>query len=65
VNAITALVELQSVLRSSRDMALRDLEQARQREAMMAEETRRLRARLARYEGYEPDELKGMDRGAG
>ncbi len=59
VNAIAALVELQSVLRQSRDMALRDLEQARQREAMMAEETRRLRAKLARYE------LEDMDRGAG
>jgi hypothetical protein len=59
VNAIAALVELQSVLRESRDMALRELEQARQREAMMAEETRRLRAKLAQYE------LKGMDRGAG
>lgn len=59
VNAIRALVELQSVLRDSRDMALRELEQARQREAMMAEETRRLRAKLARYE------LEGMDRGAG
>jgi hypothetical protein len=50
VNAIRALVELQSVLRESRDMALRELEQARQREAMMAEETRRLRARLSHYE---------------
>jgi hypothetical protein len=53
VNAIRALVELQSVLRESRDMALRELEQARQREAMMAEETRRLRARLAHYEQAE------------
>ncbi len=59
VNAIRALVELQSVLRESRDMAVRELEQARQREGMMAEETRRLRAKLARYE------LEGMDRGAG
>ena len=50
VRAVEALIALQTVLRESRDMALRDLDESRRREAMMAEETRRLRARLAHYE---------------
>ena len=50
VRAVEALIALQTVLRESRDMALRDLDESRRREAMMAEETRRLRARLAQYE---------------
>lgn len=63
MRAVEALISLQSTLRESRDMALRDLADARQREAMMAEETRRLRARLAHYEQAELH--REMTNGAG
>jgi len=63
MRAVEALILLQSTLRESRDMALRDLADARQREAMMAEETRRLRARLAHYEQSELQ--REMTNGAG
>lgn len=63
MRAVEALISLQSTLREARDMALRDLADARQREAMMAEETRRLRARLAHYEQAELQ--REMTNGAG
>lgn len=63
VRAVEALIALQTVLRESRDMALRDLADARQRESLMAEETRRLRARLAHYEQAELQ--REMTNGAG